>query len=59
MTLHREKSHRIHTKSKLVELIKKFSTVARYKIDTKKSVVFLYTGIKYSHRKVRKQFHLQ
>ena len=42
---------------KLLELIDKFGKFARYKINTKKSVAFLYTTTKYQKEKLRKQSH--
>ena len=41
---------------KLLELINEYSKVAGYKINTKKSLVFLYTN-KEKKEKLRKQFH--
>ena len=43
---------------KLLELISEFGKVAGYKINTQKSVAFLYTNNKVSE-KLRKQSHLQ
>ena len=37
-----------------LELLNKFSQVARYKVDTQKSVVFLYTNNKLSERERKK-----
>jgi len=41
---------------KLLMLINKYSKVARYKINTKKSLAFLYTNNE-KIEKLRKQFH--
>ena len=38
----------------LLELINEFSKLAGYKINTQKSVTFLYTGNKRSERKIKK-----
>ena len=43
---------------KLLELINEFSRVAGYKINTQKSLAFLYTNNKRSEREIRKQSHL-
>ena len=43
---------------KLLELINKFSKVAGYKINTQKSLAFIYTKMKYQKEKLRKQSHL-
>ena len=42
---------------KLLELISEYSKVAGYKINTQKSLVFLYTNNEKTE-KLRKQFHL-
>ena len=43
---------------KLLELIKEYSKVAGYKINTQKSLAFLYTNNeKVGGKKLRKQFH--
>ena len=42
---------------KLLELIKKYSKVAGYKINTHKSLAFLYTNNEKTEEKLRKQFH--
>ena len=42
---------------KLLEIINKFGKVAGYKINTQKSLAFLYTKQKI-RKKLRKQFHL-
>jgi len=44
---------------KLLELINKYSRVAGYKINTQKSLVFLYTNNEKTERgiELRKQFH--
>ena len=39
---------------KLLELVTKFSKVAGYKINTQKSVAFLYTNDKLAEREIRK-----
>ena len=41
---------------KLIELINEYSKVAGYKIDTQKSLAFLYTKNEKTE-KLRKQFH--
>ena len=43
---------------KLLELINEFSKVARYKINTQKSVSFQYTNNKQQKKKFRKKTHL-
>ena len=42
---------------KLLELINDYSKVAGYKINTQKSLVFLYTNNEKQKEKLRKQFH--
>ena len=42
---------------KLLEMINEFSKVAGYKINTKKSLTFLYTNNEISEMKLRNQFH--
>ena len=42
---------------KLLELISEFSKVAGYKINTQKSLTFLYTNNEKSEEKLRNQFH--
>ena len=42
---------------KLLELINEYSKVAGYKVNTEKSVAFLYTNNEKIERKLRKQFH--
>ena len=42
---------------KLLELINKYSKVAGYKINTHKSLAFLYTNNEKTEEKLRKQFH--
>ena len=42
---------------KLLELINKYSKVAGYKINTQKSLAFLYTTMRKQKEKLRKQFH--
>ena len=42
---------------KLLELINECSKVAGYKINTQKSLAFLYTNNEKTERKLRKQFH--
>jgi hypothetical protein len=39
---------------RLLELINKFSKVARYKINTQKSVAFLYTNNEHAKKEIRK-----
>ena len=41
---------------KLLELINEYSKVAGYKINTQKSIAFLYTNNE-KRKKLRKQFH--
>ena len=45
------------TTRKLLELINEYSKVAGYKINTQKSLVFLYTNNEKVEKKLRKQFH--
>ena len=42
---------------KLLELINEHSKVAGYKINTQKSLAFLYTNNEKIEKKLRKQFH--
>ena len=42
---------------KLLKLINEYSTVAGYKINTQKSLAFLYTNNEKIEREIRKQFH--
>ena len=42
---------------KLLELINEYSKVAGYKINTQKSLAFLYTNNEKNREKLRKQFH--
>ena len=42
---------------KLLELINEYSNVAGYKINTQKSLAFLYTNTEKLKEKLRKQFH--
>ena len=42
---------------KLLELINEYSKVAGYKINTQKSLAFLYTKMRKQKKKLRKQFH--
>ena len=42
---------------KLLELINEYSKVAEYKINTQKSLAFLYTNNEKIERELRKQFH--
>ena len=42
---------------KLLELINKYSKVAGYKINTQKSLAFLYTNNEKTEREISKQFH--
>ena len=44
-------------KKKLLELIIEFSKVTGYKINTQKSLAFLYTNNERSERELRKQSH--
>jgi len=44
---------------KLLELINDYSKVAGYKINTQKSLAFLYTNNEKIQREIRKQFHSQ
>ena len=43
---------------KLLELINKFGKATGYKINTQKSVAFLYTNNKRSEREIQEWFHL-
>ena len=43
---------------KLLKLISEFSKVAGYKINTQKSLAFLYTNNEKSGRAIRETFHL-
>ena len=43
---------------KLLELKKKFGKISGYKINSQKSLAFLYTNNKDQKEKLRKQFHL-
>ena len=42
---------------KLLELINGYSKVAGYKINTQKSLAFLYTNNEKTERELRKQYH--
>ena len=42
---------------KLLELINEYSKVAGYKINTEKSLAFLYTNNEKQKEKLRKQYH--
>ena len=42
---------------KLLELINEYSNIAGYKINTQKSLAFLYTNNEKTERDLRKQFH--
>ena len=42
---------------KLLELINKYSKVARYKINTQKSLAFLYTKNEKTEREIKKQYY--
>ena len=42
---------------KLLELINEYSKVAGFKINTQKSLAFLYTNNEKAEKKLRKQFH--
>ena len=43
--------------SKLLELISEFSKVAGYKINTQKSLLFIYTNNEKSEREIKNQSH--
>ena len=45
------------TTRKLLELINEYSKVAGYKINTQKSLTFLYTNNEKSESELKKQFH--
>ena len=45
------------TSRKLLEVINEYSKVAGYKINTQKSLAFLYTNNEKTEEKLRKQFH--
>ena len=51
------KNHKEST-PKLLDLISEFSKVAGYKINTQKSVAFLYTNNKLAEREIRKTIPL-
>ena len=42
---------------KLLELLNDYSKVAEYKINTQKSLAFLYTNNEKTEREIRKQLH--
>ena len=42
---------------KLLELVNEYSNVAGYKINTQKSLAFLYTNKKKEKEKLKKQYH--
>ena len=42
---------------KLLELINEYSKVSGYKINTQKSLAFLYTSNEKTEREIKKQFH--
>ena len=42
---------------KLLELINEYSKIAGYKINTQKSLAFLYTNNEKTEEKLRKQYH--
>ena len=42
---------------KLLEIINEYSKVAGYKLNTQKSLAFLYTNNEKTEEKLRKQFH--
>ena len=46
-----------HNPRKLLELINEYSKVAGYKINTRKSLAFLYTKMRKQKEKLRKQYH--
>ena len=48
-----------HTIRKLLELISEFSKVTGYKINTQKSLVFLYTNNDKSEREIKESLSLQ
>ena len=50
------KNHKEST-PKLLDLISEYSKAAGYKINTQKSVAFLYTNDELAEREIRKQFH--
>ena len=50
-------SVRLYKPRKLLELINEYSKVAGYKINTLKSLAFLYTNNERPKEKLRKQFH--
>ena len=45
------------TTRKLLELINEYSKVAVYKINTQKSLVFLYTNNKKTEREIKEKYH--
>ena len=45
------------TTRKLLELINEYSKVSGYKVNTEKSLAFLYTNNEKKKEKLRKQFH--
>ena len=53
-TVHRKPKDSIR---KLLELISEFSKVAGYKINTQKSLTFVYTKMKNQNKKLRNQSH--
>ena len=46
-----------NTTRKLLELLNEYSKVAKYKINTQKSLAFLYTNNEKSESELKKQFH--
>ena len=45
------------TTRKLLELINEYTKVAGYKINTQKSLSFIYTNNEKTEREIREQFH--
>ena len=45
------------TTRKLLELINEYSRVAGYKINTQKSLLFLYTNNEKTEREIKEKFH--
>lgn len=48
----------LKTAPKLLELVDKFSEVAKHKINIQKSFAFLYTTMNYRKREIKKTIHL-
>ena len=55
MTLYIE--NRQDTTRKLLELINEYSKIVGYKINTQKSLAFLYANNEKTGREIKKQFH--